>query len=131
MLPKAYLGANVSERVVFNGYFLKIMKFQAGDANRGAPVLIGKIGWEPREASPMDAFDPATTLRWSLVIIAAMFAISLIRWLFQLKRLFGGPSSISIPRSSHTEDLDPQALDHWVQSVAEPDSESRPDEFQH
>ena len=40
-------GPNVSERVVFNGYFLKIMKYQAGDVARGAPVLVGKLGWDP------------------------------------------------------------------------------------
>ena len=31
-------GPNVSERVVFNGYFLKIMKYQAGDVARGRPA---------------------------------------------------------------------------------------------
>ena len=44
------LGADVSERVVFNGYFLKIMKYQAGDVARGAPVLVGQIGWAPAAA---------------------------------------------------------------------------------
>ena len=50
--PRASRSApNVSERVVFNGYFLKIMKYQAGDAPRGAPVLVGKLGWEPAAAA--------------------------------------------------------------------------------
>ena len=43
------IGPNVSERVVFNGYFLKIMKYQAADTARGAPVLVGRIGWQPSE----------------------------------------------------------------------------------
>ena len=38
------LGADVSERVVFNGYFLKIMKYQAGDVARGPP------SWSARSA---------------------------------------------------------------------------------
>ncbi len=51
--PKGFpIGPNVSERVVFNGYFLKIMKYQAGDVARGAPVLVGRIGWAPREDGP-------------------------------------------------------------------------------
>ena len=29
--------------------FLKIMKYQAGDVARGAPLLVGRIGWEPRD----------------------------------------------------------------------------------
>ena len=44
---------NVSERVVFNGYFLKIMKYQAGDVARGSPVLVGKLGWEPGADAPL------------------------------------------------------------------------------
>ena len=37
--PGFPVGTDVSERVVFNGYFLKIMKYQAGDVARGAPSL--------------------------------------------------------------------------------------------
>src|SRR3954451_2197063 len=46
--PGFPIGTDVSERVVFNGYFLKLMKYQAGDVARGAPVLVGKLGWDPR-----------------------------------------------------------------------------------
>ena len=49
-VPKGFpIGPNVSERVVFNGYFLKLMKYEASDVARGAPVLVGRIGWEPGE----------------------------------------------------------------------------------
>ena len=42
--------------MVFNGYFLKIMKYEAGDITRGSPVLVGKVGWEPDpEAGPVGA----------------------------------------------------------------------------
>ena len=34
----------MSERVVFNGYFLKIWKYEAADTARGAPLLVGRIG---------------------------------------------------------------------------------------
>ena len=40
-------GGDVSERVVFNGYFLKLMSYQAGDVPRAAPLLIGRLGWSP------------------------------------------------------------------------------------
>ncbi len=116
------LGADISERVVFNGYFLKIMKYQSANANRGAPVLIGRIGWEPREPAPVEPIDPGTTLRWSLVILAGMFVISLFRWLLQLKRLFGGPTpSRAVPRSSPSEELDPEAFQKWLHDQAASD----------
>ena len=60
---------DVSERVVFNGYFLKIMKYQAGDVARGAPVLVGKLGWDPApDGGPYPA-ESNNTLFWSLVIL--------------------------------------------------------------
>ena len=44
------LGADVSERVVFNGYFLKIMKYQAGDVARGAPCWSAGSAGHPAAA---------------------------------------------------------------------------------
>ncbi len=46
--PKGFpLGAAISERVVFDGYFLKLMAYEARDTRRAAPLLIGRIGWTP------------------------------------------------------------------------------------
>ena len=66
--PGLPIGPNLSERVVFNGYFLKIWKYQAGDVARGAPLLVGRIGWDPRE--PASTGGDNSTLRWSLIAIA-------------------------------------------------------------
>jgi hypothetical protein len=114
------IGPNVSERVVFNGYFLKIWKYQAGDVARGAPLLVGRIGWEPREPSTADGNN--ATLRWSLVAIGAMFLFSLARWMYQLVRAFTAPPAL--PRgatAAPTEEIDPQDLDAWVHSMGSDD----------
>ncbi len=116
--PKGFpIGTDVSERVVFNGYFLKIMKYTAGDVVRGAPILVGRLGWEPHEpASPPGA---NTTLRWSLVIIGALFFISLARWIYQLRRLFNplGVAPVALPKGAD-EEIDPSRLTAWVRSMA-------------
>jgi len=120
------LGADVSERVVFNGYFLKIMKYQAGDVPRGAPVLVGRLGWEPH-AAPAGGGAPATEsnrlLYWSLVALGVMFLMSLGRWVFQLSRFLSGPRSTIIPASHAAEDIAPGELDAWVDSLASSDDE--------
>jgi len=120
------LGADVSERVVFNGYFLKIMKYQAGDVARGAPVLVGQIGCEPHTA-PAGGRAPATEsnplLYWSLVVLGVMFLMSLGRWVFQLARFLSGPRSTIIPASHPAEDIAPGELDAWVDSLASPEEE--------
>ena len=120
------LGANVSERVVFNGYFLKIMKYQAGDVARGAPVLIGRIGWEPHPAPAGGAAPAAESNRllyWSLVALGVMFVMSLGRWVFQLSRMLSGPRSAITPASYRADDIAPGELDAWVDSVARPEQE--------
>jgi hypothetical protein len=125
--PKGFpLGADVSERVVFNGYFLKIMKYQAGDVARGAPVLVGQIGWAPA-AAPAGGDAPAAEsnrlLYWSLVVLGVMFLMSLGRWVFQLSRFLSGPRSTIIPASHPAEDIPPGELDAWVDSVANTEEE--------
>jgi hypothetical protein len=112
------IGPNISERVVFNGYFLKVMKYQAADVHRGAPVLIGRIGWVPHEPSAGGASGP-TVLQISLAVLAVLVAISLVRWSYQLRRLFTRPASGSLLRSRSTpEEIEPSQLDAWVQSLA-------------
>jgi hypothetical protein len=120
------IGHDVNERVVFNGYFLKIMKYQAGDVARGAPLVVGRIGWTRREASPSNGTN--TTLLWSLVVLGGLFFVSLGRWMFQLRRLFTAPRTtlLSSPTAGNDE-IDPAALGAWARSMA-PQVESSSEE---
>jgi hypothetical protein len=114
------IGQDVNERVVFNGYFLKIMKYQARDVPRGAPLLVGRIGWTPH-ATPA-AGGSNRTLFWSLVILGVLFFGSLGRWLYQLRRLFTTPGTSPLASSAHpNEEIDPDALDAWARSMAPED----------
>jgi len=120
------IGHDVSERVVFNGYFLKVMKYQASDVARGAPVLVGRIGWAPHKPSSLEGSSP--TLRLTLMVIAAFFFISLARWIYQLRRLFTPAGVAGLPLSRvANEEIDPSSLNAWVRSMA-PDDESTPDQ---
>jgi len=123
------IGPNISERVVFNGYFLKIMKYAAADVDRGAPVLVGRIGWEPRAASsPAEPGGMSPLLGWTLIALAAMFVISLARWIVQLRRFAARPGRSGPAKTIRTDELDPVALDEWVQAVAhEDDANPGPD----
>src|SRR5262249_41242852 len=117
------IGSDLSERVVFNGYFLKIMKYDAADVARGAPVLVGRIGLGPRESPAPEGQGNGTTMRWSLIVLGALFLVSLIRWIVQLRRLFAPPDRFEPPRTKtvRTDELDPAALDEWVRSVGNED----------
>jgi hypothetical protein len=111
------IGHDVSERVVFNGYFLKIMKYQASDVARGAPVLVGRIGWVP--GKPSSAGGTNTTLRWSLVVLGALFCITLVRWIYPLRRLFRRPGVAPAPSPrTPNDEIDPSRFSEWVRSMA-------------
>jgi hypothetical protein len=114
------IGHDVNERVVFNGYFLKIMKYQAADVARGAPVLVGRIGWAPHAGSSAGGTNP--TLFWSLVILGGLFVISLGRWLYGIRRLFAAPGASPLASAAHpTEEIDPEELRQWAASMAPED----------
>jgi hypothetical protein len=121
------IGVDVSERVVFNGYFLKIMKYQAGDAVRGAPVLIGKIGWEPRPAGE-PAKESNRVLFWSMIAVLAMFLVSLGRWVFQLFRFLHSPRRRHGPDQTFRHDIPPDELQAWVESQGPDDDPHEEDE---
>ena len=81
--PGLPIGPDVSERVVFNGYFLKQMRYLAGkDIQRAAPVLIGRIGWTRKP--PVVHRDD--TYFWMALVVALLFVISLYRWITGLRR---------------------------------------------
>ena len=116
------IGTDLSERVVFNGYFLKIMKYQAGDVARGAPVLVGKLGWDPRP-EPAPAAESNRTLFWSLVVLGGMFFLSLGRWVFQLFHLLSGPRASKGTGIRPSDEIPAEDLNAWVESVARDDPE--------
>jgi hypothetical protein len=68
------------------------------------------------------------TLRWTLIALAAMFVVSLVRWITQLRRVVARSDRSEPTKSIRTDELDPVALDEWVQAVAhEDDANSNPD----
>ena len=112
------IGANVSERVVFNGYFLKLMKYQAGDTTRGAPLLVGRIGWQPSEprsrrtqrqfAVALDAHHPGRD------VLCLAGALDLSASPLLDPHDFRSLLSAAKPPN---EEIDPVRLDAWVRSV--------------
>ena len=100
--PKGFpIGANVSERIVFNGYFLKLMAYQATDKPRVAPLLVGRIGWTPPPKDDANSKIPPTYY-FPPAVVAGLPVISPFRWITQLGggRLRRGRRCRSPPRSA-------------------------------
>ncbi|WP_165071494.1 hypothetical protein [Paludisphaera rhizosphaerae] len=120
------IGIDVNERVVFNGYFLKVMKYQAGDTARGAPVLIGKIGWD-RRPTDAPAEESNRVLFWSMVVLGAMFLISLLRWVYQMLNFLAFPHRRGTPERTFNDEIPPEDLQSWVESQTDPEDQPPPE----
>ena len=126
-LPPGFrIGPNVSERVVFNGYFLKLMSYQAGDVPRAAPVLIGRLGW----TAPAPARGP-TGVTWMILGVGVMFTISLFRWIYYLRRSLKASPARAMLRDRPVEDIAPEDLAAWLESAPLDESGHGPDQPGH
>ena len=124
--PKGFpIGDQLSERIIFNGYFLKLMRYEAGDFPRASPLLIGRIGWTPGASQNPGGSKPP--YMWLAVGVGVMFVISFFRWFAALRRSFaklsGRPSSF-IDRP--TEFISPEDFSSWIDKVADEEGESEP-----
>lgn len=110
------IGPDLSERVVFNGYFLKEMRYLSGkDIQRAAPLLIGKIGWTPGPS----AANGNRSVFWMASIVGILFVISLFRWINGLRRSLSRPSLAPSLTQRASDEIAPDDLAHWVESVRE------------
>jgi len=122
------VGDNLSERIVFNGYFLKLMKYQAGKDLQyySAPVLIGRIGWsEPVAAKGHRGPSP---MNWLAIAVGLMFLVSFYRWFSGLRRSLSPLRKTSTTRVPPNEEIAPEELAAWIESVPGEDQEHDPNE---
>jgi hypothetical protein len=112
-------GPDVSERLVFNGYFLKLMAYQAGDKARVAPLLVGRVGWTAPATTGAGKHTP--TVYYFAAAIACMFLFSLFRWITAFRRSFAPKPLPSFIRDRPTEEIAPEALNEWLETVADAD----------
>jgi hypothetical protein len=123
--PRGFpIGPNLSERVVFNGYFLKILGYEAGDVPRGAPLLVGRLGWDSARSADAQTPGSGSTLKWTLVLLGIMFLVTLIRWIATLGRSLGRRDRPSSAFTSPSDEIDAAALEQWVRKSGEEDQES-------
>lgn len=118
------VGDNLTERVSFEGYFLKLKQYEAGDGVlRVAPMLVGRIG---HASAPSVAANASNTrLLWTLSPLLVLFCYAVVRWAFHMRRVLA-PSRSSTAKPSPVEEIDPGVLASWVERAAD-DEDDEPD----
>src|SRR5262249_34024522 len=113
-------GPDFSETVAVDGYFLKWMRYFAGDEKvRFAPLLVGRLTHLPHLESET-GLSSLRTVTWSFVILGSCFLYFALRWICLLRRA-RTPIQVRSLKESPNEVLDPEAFAHWAESMGEPD----------
>jgi hypothetical protein len=113
------LGDNVFQPVAFDGYFLKLMGYRAGDAVRFAPFLIGRI----RPVATKEATGARSSgwpiQPWWLLALGALLVFGILRWWIFARGAFR--KGTWTPRSPVpvTDRIEPEDLNAWVEQQAE------------
>jgi hypothetical protein len=120
--PKGFpIGDQLNERVVFNGSFLKLMRYQGGDSLRVSPLLVGRIGWVPA-AAPGGAASRKPFL-WMAVAVAIMFVITFFRWMTSLRRALSPRSRPQLRYEHPSDQISADELADWVASQPDEDDD--------
>ena len=121
------LGDNIFQPVVFDGYFLKLMGYRAGDAFRFAPLLIGRI--RPVAVPAAQSGEPSgwPIKPWWLLALGALLVFGLLRWWMFARTAFGRKpgwkARSSVPVTDHIE---PEDLKAWLDQDAGPGQDQPP-----
>ena len=117
------IGQDVSERISFNGYFMKLMKYESEKTPRAAPLLIGRIGWTPRRAA---ALSPNYSVYWFAGALVLMALITLARWSTTLRRAFTPKPRPSLFRAPPTDHIDPETLSSYLSDLSQENQNGPP-----
>jgi hypothetical protein len=106
-------GDNIQALVVFRGYFLKLLAYQAGDSARFAPMLVGRIEYSP-SASPGAVPANPTMGPWTILPLAMLGTYVLFRIAMIWQRGLIPPRRERQFMPPATDKISPEELDAWL-----------------
>ncbi|HWL09852.1 MAG TPA: hypothetical protein VNQ76_15710 [Planctomicrobium sp.] len=117
-LPEGFpQGAKVEADAHFTGYFLKILGYEATDAQRGAPLLIGKIKNSPIVQMPRrDPVAARNEFTWTVIFgvwILCLFAVLRFlpaSWIPRFGKVTSGPKARAL---KHSE----EEVENWLSNA--------------
>jgi hypothetical protein len=117
--PGLAIGHELNLRVTFDGYFMKLMSYQAADHRRAAPMLVGRMRWPDAPApTPSPLVEMTRLSRRNVVILVGVLLAGYIafRVFFQVRKALA-PGRRPTPLSSFGEGLAPEEVADWLQNL--------------
>ncbi len=93
------------------------MAYLAGDGKyRAAPLIVGKYSAGTMSAAPVAAVRLGGAFSWPMILGATLGLLIVLRLAVTVVRSFSGARSGSLlPRPTVTDQIDPEALNAWVE----------------
>jgi hypothetical protein len=120
------VGPDLFHRVSFDGYFLKLLGYHAGDKLRAAPMLVGRLHSTPALA---DAPAPMVELRnfsrrdGFVVVFVLLLAYIAVRAFFQVRKALAPSRPKRVP-TPFDRSPPPDRVSEWLENL--PDEEGDP-----
>lgn len=127
--PGLQIGHELNQRVTIDAYFLKLLKYHAGDTYRAAPMLVGRVRWMP---ASVEGPPPMVEARdWAkknavFLLIASLLGYVALRAFFQIRKALTRPSQSAAFRTS-SEGLPPEEVADWLRTLPERSTEAEED----
>jgi hypothetical protein len=104
------IGPDIREEASFDGYFLKLMSYEAHQAPGKplfAPLLVGRIVWHPSRTQSGSASDG--TWFWLTILGGALIAlVMLVRWVIVSR-------AVPLTASTHSAQSSSTAIESWLE----------------
>ena len=119
--PGLVVGYELNLRATVDGYFMKLMRYEAGDHPRAAPMLVGRMHWTPAAvaaSSPIVELNKFSRQNVVIIVVVMLGGYVLLRVFFQVRKAIA-PSPSSIRAGSFSEGLPPEEVSDWLQNLPE------------
>ena len=107
-------------RISFDGYFLKLLGYRAGDTRRAAPMLVGRLLMTPEQAAaPPPMVEIRNLSKRNAFVIAFVLLLSyiIVRAVFQVRKALAPGRRLATSRSIVRDEIAPEELADWLQNV--------------
>ena len=119
------VGTQLHLPVTFDGYFFKLLRYEAGDTTRAAPMLVGRLYWTPPTATIAPPIVDVSFLSRRNVVtgVVALLALYLtIRISFVVRRFLAPKREPKARTGALSEgQIAPADLSQWLQSLPDED----------
>ncbi|WP_435016052.1 hypothetical protein TA3x_003611 [Tundrisphaera sp. TA3] len=122
--PKGFpIGPDVHLRVSFDGYFLKLLRYMAGDSLRAAPLLVGRIRWD----APAPSASRSSADRYGLSGVNVVYVVIGMAVIYIGLRAFFAARRHIVPKRPRPSLLDdprpepPPDIDAWLRDLPDDD----------